>query len=139
MLAVRLISADHFSRSVPATPNDVAELRRSLDAWLDRLGVPTVARRDLVLAVAEAAANAAEHAYAFDGTGSIRVDVRREDDGTLSASVTDEGTWREPVESPERGRGIKIIRALMEDVSIVSDARGTVVHMRRPTATGVPT
>jgi serine/threonine-protein kinase RsbW len=139
MLAVRLISADHFSRSVPATPNDVAELRRSLDAWLDRLGVPTVARRDLVLAVAEAAANAAEHAYAFDGTGSIRVDVRREDDGTLSASVTDEGTWREPVESPERGRGIKIIRALMEDVSIVSDARGTVVHMRRPIATGVPT
>jgi anti-sigma regulatory factor (Ser/Thr protein kinase) len=95
-----------------------------------------VARRDLVLAVAEAAANAAEHAYAFDGTGSIRVDVHREEDGSLTASVTDEGTWREPIDDPERGRGLLIIRSLMDDVDIASDARGTVVRMRLPTGVG---
>jgi serine/threonine-protein kinase RsbW len=132
MLAVRFVAADHFTRTLPAAPNDVAALRRELDGWLSHLAVPAIARRDLVLAVAEAAANAAEHAYGFDGAGVIRVDVRREEDGALSASVADEGTWREPVEDLERGRGIRIIRALVDDVSIASDARGTVVHMRLP-------
>jgi serine/threonine-protein kinase RsbW len=139
MLAFRLVTADHFSRALIASPGDVAAFRRALDAWLGDLRVPEMPRRDLVLAVAEAAANAAEHAYGFDGAGSIRVDVRREEDGTLSASVTDEGTWREPVESTERGRGIKIMRALMDDVAISSDARGTVVQMRLPVESGVPT
>ena len=136
MLAVRLVAADHFSRSLPATPNDVAALRRALDTWLTGIPVEPGARRDLVLAVAEATANAAEHAYGFDGTGIIRVDVRCEDDGTLSASVTDEGAWREPVDDPERRRGILIMRALVADVSFASDARGTIVHMRLPVSVG---
>ncbi len=136
VLAVRRVDLDHFSRSFPAAPRDVAVLRRSLDAWLDGQRVAATVRRDFVLAVSEAAANAAEHAYGFDATQTVRVDVHRDEDGSLTAAVTDEGAWREPTESPERGRGLLIIRALVDDVSIVSDARGTVVRLRIPSPVG---
>jgi serine/threonine-protein kinase RsbW len=138
MLAVRRVAAEHFSRTFPATPQEVASFRHSLESWLAEGGVPTAMQRGVVLAVSEAAANAAEHAYGFDGAGAIRVDVHREEDGSLTASVSDEGTWRAPAENPERGRGLLIIRSLMDDVDIASDARGTVVRMRLPAEVGAP-
>lgn len=139
VLAFRRASARHFSRSLPASPHEVAALRRALDAWLVDQGVPTDTQRDLVLAVSEVVANAAEHAYAFDGVGTIRVDVRREDNGALAASVADDGRWREPSGRPERGRGLLIVRALVPEVSIAAEARGTVVHLRLPAEIGAPT
>jgi serine/threonine-protein kinase RsbW len=133
LLALRRIAVDRFERVLPALRDEIPLLRHALDEWLEEHVVADAARRDLVLAVSEAAANAAEHAYAFDGEGRVAVEVWM-DDGALLASVRDSGRWREPVTSSDRGRGRRIIEALMDEVSILSDERGTIVRMRRPKA-----
>ena len=43
---------------------------RSRD-WLEKAGCPADPRRDAIVAISEVAANAVEHAYAFDGAGVI--------------------------------------------------------------------
>ena len=48
----------------------------------------------------------------------------------LVASVRDRGNWRDRREE-HRGRGIKIIEGLMDDVNIESQDGGTLVTMRR--------
>jgi anti-sigma regulatory factor (Ser/Thr protein kinase) len=132
ILALRRVDVGLFATSFPASPGEIPALRQSLEAWLLQMGVERDRRRDLVLAVSEAAANAAEHAYRFDGVGTVRVEVRYDESGSLDATVADDGEWREPSERLDRGRGTTIIRALMDDISIESGAAGTVVRMRLP-------
>jgi serine/threonine-protein kinase RsbW len=131
VLALRRISVERFERAFPASRTQITELRHALDEWLVGLEVENEPRRDLVLAVSEAAVNAAEHAYEFDGVGVVRVEVRVSEDGSLRASVTDAGRWRPPVNGSDRGHGTRIIRALMDDVSVKTRSGGTVVQMER--------
>ncbi len=139
VLALRRVGVARFAASFPAAPGEIPRLRHSLDGWLLERGVDLERRRDLVLAVSEAAANAVEHAYRFDGVGIVHVEVRCDESGALFASISDEGEWRAPAGGPERGRGTKIIRALMDDISIETDNGGTVVRMCLPAETAVPT
>jgi anti-sigma regulatory factor (Ser/Thr protein kinase) len=85
---------------------------------------------DVVVAVHEAAANVVEHAYR-SGSGTLRVDARA-DRERLVVSVRDQGRWRPPVPSEERGRGILLIRELMDDVTVQrgDDSHGTTVEIR---------
>lgn len=133
MLATRRVDVTRFSRAFPADADEIGRLRHALDEWLWHVGIATPKRRELVLAVSEAAVNAAEHAYGFDHVGTVRVSVESGPDG-IRASVADDGTWREPAAESDRGRGTTIIRALMDDVSIETDGNGTVVRMRATTA-----
>jgi anti-sigma regulatory factor (Ser/Thr protein kinase) len=49
----------------------------------------------------------------------------------LQVTVTDTGTWKTPrkVADSTRGRGIILMRGLMEDLTIHSDDAGTPVQM----------
>ena len=131
VLALRRVAVERFERAFPATPTELTQLRHALDGWLVGLDVEAERRRDLVLAVSEAAVNAAEHAYDFDGVGVVTVEVRVSEDGELRASISDAGRWRVPSDRSDRGHGTHIIRALMDDVSIKSRSGGTVVRMQR--------
>jgi serine/threonine-protein kinase RsbW len=138
VLALRRISVERFERAFPASPTEITELRHALDEWLVGLEIGPEPRRDLVLAVSEAAVNAAEHAYEFDGVGVVSVEVRVSEDGDLRASISDSGRWRPPADGTGRGHGTQIIRALMDDVSIKTKSGGTVVHMQRSRAESSP-
>jgi len=126
-----------FARSFPAAPREVTLMRQAFDTWLDGIEIEPERRRDALLALSEAAANAAEHAYGFDGAGLVDVEVFAVD-GRLDVSVSDRGRWREPVPDPTRGRGGIIMRAVAHDVSVERGETGTVVRMsieaRRPRA-----
>ena len=50
-------------------------------------------------------------------------------DDRLDITVRDEGTWREPRHETDRGRGLAIIRAIADDVSIDRDGEATVLRM----------
>ena len=50
--------------------------------------------------------------------------------GELVASVSDRGHWRER-RGEHRGRGLKIIEGLMDEVDISTQGGGTLVKMRR--------
>jgi serine/threonine-protein kinase RsbW len=85
VLVLRRVEVARFATSFPASPMEIPALRHSLDGWLVQMGVEVDRRRDLVLAVSEAAANAAEHAYRFDGVGIVHVEVRCDESGSLHA------------------------------------------------------
>ena len=132
LTARRFPVASMFSHAFRARPSELAPLRQRLGAWLDAQNVDPDAQRSVVLAVSEAAANAVEHGHGSDGLGVVSV-MARMDDGRLALSVRDRGGWREPGDPGERGRGLPIIEAIVDEVSIEQTEGGTVVRMQSRT------
>ena len=83
----------------------------------------------MTIAVSEACANAIEHAYA-PVPGHVRAPRGRRTDGEITMTVRDGGRWRAP-RGQNRGRGLSIIVAAMDDVQIDRTAEGTEIVMRR--------
>jgi len=114
--------------TLPAEPKTLSQVRRMLRRWLNERGADEAAVAEMTIAVSEACANAIEHAYApspatFELHGRAR-------DGELTMTVRDAGRWRAP-RGQNRGRGLSIIVAAMDDVQIDRTAIGTEVVMRR--------
>jgi PAS domain S-box-containing protein len=130
LLAVRpLPVADtHITLTLPAEPGSLAQLRRRLARFLHATGADELERYEITLTICEAAGNAIEHAY---GPGDATYDVEVGfDGGELTATVRDSGSWRKK-RGEHRGRGLSIIRELMDEVAVERDAAGTLVRMRR--------
>ena len=129
-----------FGRELPADLRQLSAVRRELAAWLAAQGADEDTRQDLVLAASEAAANAAEHGSG--GRPEARVRVRASvEAGDVVLAVHDDGPWRPPVASPERGRGLAIIRALVGDLQVDQGGPGrpgTTVVVRRRLRGGRP-
>ena len=122
-------------RRLRADAHTVGLARTEFARWLQhRLGLTTACRTDLVLAVNEALANAAEHAYAADPDfGCMDVDAHYDPArDTLTVCVEDHGCWRaaRPDTAPRtRGRGLRLMRELAHDTTINTTAEGTSVNM----------
>ncbi len=118
-----------------ADARTVAWLRRELSQWLRaHVKLDQDKLNDVLLAVNEALTNAAEFAYRGrqPGTMTLQVGYDRAD-GTLFADVSDNGTWRQvdPAAQPNtRGRGIPLMRALADSITISKTQNGTRVQMR---------
>ena len=106
-------------------------VRRGLERFLVDHGVGDDHRFSVITAVGEAVANAVEHAYA-DLPGTVRLCVRFED-SIVRVHIEDCGRWR-PATKEERGRGIPLMRALMDRVEIRTDSASTQVRMQMQTA-----
>ncbi|MBU4213735.1 MAG: SpoIIE family protein phosphatase [Actinobacteria bacterium] len=88
-------------------------VRAAVGDWAEDLGLALDDRRRLVLGVSELVANAVEHGYDGRPGGPVRVHAELTGQATVLASVTDEGTWREPSAHPgDRGRGLSMSAAL---------------------------
>jgi serine phosphatase RsbU (regulator of sigma subunit)/anti-sigma regulatory factor (Ser/Thr protein kinase) len=111
-----------------AEPGVLANVRRLLRRWLHEQGATADEMLEITMAVSEACANAIEHAYS---PAPATFDVRAsEADGELTIVVRDEGRWRPP-RGTNRGRGLNIIEAAMDNVDVTSTATGTQITMRR--------
>jgi serine phosphatase RsbU (regulator of sigma subunit)/CheY-like chemotaxis protein/anti-sigma regulatory factor (Ser/Thr protein kinase) len=120
-----------FVEVVPADMAEVGPLRHRLGAWLKALGLADQVVVDVLIGVGEAVTNAMEHGSQMDPTRRVSVEVFADQD-VLLASVSDTGRWRYSPElprSPYRGRGLRLIGALAEDVVTVRAAEGTRVTM----------
>ena len=86
--------------------------------------------QDVLVAAGEACANAIEHGYRDQPGQQVRLQATATT-GRLRLAVTDSGRWRPaaPDPDPYRGKGIPLMRALMDNVSIEADAAGTTVIM----------
>jgi serine/threonine-protein kinase RsbW len=120
---------------VPATAAHVGRLRRALRRWL----TAALAEGDddavdnLTLAVSEALENAAEHAYADrDEAGTMTLAACRESAAPYAVIITisDTGTWRAPVATGYRGRGLALIEELAETYTVTPGPSGTTVTLR---------
>ena len=115
--------------TIPADAVHLAPARAALRDWLTAAGIDHDQAQDVLVAAGEAVTNAIEHGYRHIEGGTITLQATSEVD-LLRLTITDAGSWK-PKESgyTHRGRGIQIMEALMEDVSIVPDAAGTVVRL----------
>ena len=125
---------EHFDRELPASLQGLSALRHALGAWLAEQGVDPAVARDVVLATSESVANAAEHGSGLRHEESVRVSARIErraaDAADVVVFVRDRGRWRIPAPSAERGRGLLIVRRLVDDVRVTA-GEGTTVQLRR--------
>lgn len=119
---------------VAADPSSASRIRVEFRNWLDRhftLGAERFS--DLVLAVSEALANAAEFAYtdtSDHGTMDVSADYDAASD-TLAVKVNDRGRWRQraALANSTRGRGIPLMRALADEADIHGTPDGTQVTL----------
>ena len=120
--------ADHLSTRWQATPESLAPIRYLLRRWLLNRGASEDEAFDITVASQEACANAIEHAY---GPGLADFTVAANyDDGRVAIAVTDHGRWRAP-RGDNRGRGLPLMRELMDDVEITQGEDGTTVTLVR--------
>ena len=120
--------ADELRTSWPATSESLVSVRRLLRRWLAFHGAGEEEIYDIVVACQEACANAVEHAY---GPGHAHFDVEASRRATrIRVTVRDEGRWRPPRGS-HRGRGLPLMRALMESVDVEHGEDGTIVVLER--------
>jgi anti-sigma regulatory factor (Ser/Thr protein kinase) len=127
LLALAFGSSDPFELHMAADAGRLKSLRSELRNWLETRGLQGADVDAVVLACAETAANAIEHGY-HDGAGDISV-LADTAPGEITIEVGDKGAWRAPG-SHGRGRGLKIVEHLMDEV-VFDRARGTRVTMRR--------
>lgn len=114
----------------PAHANQLAASRTELRNWLGRAGVDPDETQNVLIAVGEALANAIEHGHRDHpgGTVSLRASALID---RVHLSVVDTGAWKVPRPGADitRGRGVRLMRALMQDVTIQPEAAGTTVEM----------
>ena len=123
-------------RRFTADARNAARTRAEFGSWLDThftLGAQQFS--DLLLAVNEAIANAAEFAYA-DASHRGTMDVTAAydlDSDILAVTVNDRGRWRQNFSAPAtvqaRGRGIQLMVALADEVTIDRTPQGTHVTL----------
>ncbi len=123
-----------FARTETADALSVARLRHELAAWLRaHLTLDRDRLNDVLLVVNEALTNSAEYAYR-GRQGTMTLEVHYDGaDGTLLVDVSDRGKWRhvDPAAQPNtRGRGLPLMRALSDRMSISWTSDGTCVQMR---------
>ena len=113
---------------LPAVPPSVATLRQAIRKWLSSIGASEDEVFDLTVASSEAIANSIEHAYGFgEGDVELRAEVS---DGMVTVIVRDYGHWRPPQES-DRGRGLELMRSLVDEVEITPASDGSQVRLTR--------
>jgi anti-sigma regulatory factor (Ser/Thr protein kinase) len=113
---------------LPAEPKTLAQVRRILRRWLVERGADEGDVAEVTIAVSEACANAIEHAYS-PAPADFQLDAWGTN-GEITVAVRDTGQWRPP-RGQNRGRGLSIIIAAMDDVQIDRMENGTEVVMRR--------
>ncbi len=136
MPPAEVANSDRFERlGLDADATAVAHVREEFAEWLKRFFVVDAVRfSDLVLAINEALANAAEFAYVLaERPGTIDMRAIYDSDGQkLVVEISDRGTWRPRQVDPvprTRGRGIPLMETLSDESDIDTSDDGTRVRL----------
>jgi anti-sigma regulatory factor (Ser/Thr protein kinase) len=133
LIVLQTSESGHALRaSHPARADELGEARAQLRAWLTAVGASAAEIGEILLAVNEACMNVIEHAYGEDGSGDFTLEGHL-DGQTVVLIVRDSGRWSE-VRARGRGRGLKLMEAVMDSVQISFSAQGTIVVLRRTLA-----
>lgn len=124
---------------LPNDPTRTREVRSFVADFLADLRAPMDATADILLAAGEAAGNAVKYGRRLEGRSEIRVRCRLDDlDVVITVADDGPGFVVEEVETHELpdplssgGRGLFLMRELMDDIDIDSSPSGTIVTMSR--------
>jgi PAS domain S-box-containing protein len=124
---------------LPNEPSRISEIRRFVAAFLADLRAPVETSSEILLAVGEAAGNAYRHGRRNNGRSEIRVRCEYERP-EFSVEVTDDGPGFDLAEVEGRGtpdpfaqggRGLFLMKELMDGVTVDCSGQGTTVHLHR--------
>jgi len=129
LLATESLPLDRqLELKLEANPAVLGGLRRTLGRWLSSQGVEEEDLFGMTLAASEAASNAIEHAYgAREASFAVCCES---DDAEVRVIVSDSGHWRE-TRPFGRGRGLGIMRALVDSAEVERGEQGTTVTLRK--------
>lgn len=114
----------------PADVSQLATARSALRKWLKRARLAPEQTMDVLVAAGEAVCNAIEHGHRHSPGGEVSMSATVVHD-RIQLTVIDSGTWKEEVTATptHRGRGISMMRGLMQDVTIHRSPAGTTVRL----------
>lgn len=119
---------ERFRFEFTSEPEALSKMRSILRRWLHHAGASDRELAEIVTACGEAATNAIEHAGAAGGA-SFEVSGRLRG-AEVEIAVRDHGRWR-PLREGDQGRGLALMRALMDTVEVSPSPQGTTVRLRR--------
>lgn len=124
---------DRLTVTVPAVAAHLAPLRHTVARWLSEAQATPEEVYELTVACGEAASNAVGHAY---GPARATFELTAVIDGrVVDITVTDRGQWRPSRSGTEvRGRGIDVMKAFTDSMSVKRSEEGTTVRLRRALA-----
>jgi PAS domain S-box-containing protein len=108
----------------------LVSLRRLTARWLREAGAEGDEVHDLVMAANEAWQNALEHGTNFART-TIGVELEVNPHGEVLITIRDAGSRDRAPSDPDRGRGIELMRALADEVTLELAPHGSTVRLRR--------
>lgn len=124
-----------FTVRLETEPEALRAIRRLVAAVVRQAGGSDDAAQEVEVALGEALTNARNHAYG-GGVGPLEIDITR-DEQHLTLLIHDHGkpvanplTVPEVLPKQEGGRGLFLMRQMMDEVEIVSSA-GTSVRMTK--------
>lgn len=130
LLVLQTSEAGHALKTThPANPEELGEARGVLRQWLQAIGASASETSEILLAANEACMNVIEHAYETEPRGTFTLEGHV-DGQTVVLIVRDAGRWSE-VRSRGRGRGLKLMEAMMDSVQLSFSSEGTIVVLRR--------
>ncbi|MFH9656702.1 SpoIIE family protein phosphatase [Streptomyces sp. NPDC017248] len=114
----------------PAESSQLAPVRQALRNWLERCQLPPQTAQNVLVAVGEACANAIEHGHRHAPGEPVRLRAEASVDD-LRLVIADTGQWKtpQPEANAHRGRGMTLMKAMMQHVTVTSGAAGTTVQM----------
>ncbi|MDP8942756.1 MAG: SpoIIE family protein phosphatase [Actinomycetota bacterium] len=125
------IATDRLELELSTDARALSSMRHTLARWLREAGASDAEGREIQFACHEACSNAIEHGFRFrEASFDVEALLR---DGEVLITVRDSGRWRSPAEG-DRGRGLTLMKALMDWVEVESTSSGTTVLMRRELA-----
>jgi anti-sigma regulatory factor (Ser/Thr protein kinase) len=120
--------ADRFRVDFPSAPEALSSMRGLMRRWLRYVGADDQELAEIVTGCGEAATNAIEHAGAG---GEAEFEVSGQVEGpAVRITIRDYGAWRAPREG-DQGRGLSLMRALMDTVEVTPTPEGTTVRLER--------
>ncbi|MFF3094798.1 SpoIIE family protein phosphatase [Streptomyces cyaneofuscatus] len=116
--------------SFPAESGQLAPVRKALRGWLDQCDLPPGTAQNVLVAAGEACANAIEHGHR-DAPGDTVYFRAEASVDNLHLTIADTGRWKvpQPERNAHRGRGMGLMRALMQQVTVTQGPAGTTVDM----------
>jgi serine/threonine-protein kinase RsbW len=141
MAAERLstpLNGESFELVIPSIPDKAAEVDRIIDAVTLRIGYSDAMRGDIMIAVNEVVKNAILHGNRCDATKNVLISCKC-DASFFRIHVCDSGSGFDPDTVPdpldpenlmkESGRGLLILRTLMDEVTFDISGEGTRVTL----------
>ena len=119
--------------TIPSSPDKISVVDEFLEDWLRKRGVAENTIADLAIAITELVNNAINHGNKQQEGKKVTLTLRYRH-GEIEASITDEGEGFDPEDIPdplaeenllkEIGRGIFIVKSLMDDFRYASRPEG---------------